>query len=232
MTVAILAGGLGTRLQSMFPDKPKVLANILGRPFVSYLLDQLLAAGARDVVFCTGYKANDVYRELGISYQSLQLTYSKEKVPLGTGGALRLALPYLRSDPILVMNGDSFIDVDIDAYLEWFSKKKRLASILLKNVPDTGRYGRVVFDSNGIITSFEEKGSNIGVGWINAGIYILQKSLIADMPSTKPFSLEHDFFPKLVGHGLYGYCSNGDFIDIGTPETYAQAENFFKERYF
>ncbi|UCD30890.1 MAG: galactokinase, partial [Desulfobacterales bacterium] len=162
----------------------------------------------------------------------LQLTYSKEKVPLGTGGALRLALPYLRSDPILVMNGDSFIDVDIDAYLEWFSKKKRLASILLKNVPDTGRYGRVVFDSNGIINSFEEKGSNIGVGWINAGIYILQKSLIADMPSTKQFSLEHDFFPKLVGHGLYGYCSNGAFIDIGTPETYAQAENFFKERYF
>jgi len=231
-TVAILAGGLGSRLRSVVTDRPKVLANILGRPFLTFLLDQLASAGARVVVLCTGHMADAIHGELGDSYKSLQLVYSRENVPLGTGGALRLALPYLSSDPVLVMNGDSFINVDINAYMDWFYKKRCPASVLLASVPDTNRYGKVIVDADDLLLAFEEKCRDSGPGWINAGIYIVQKSLITSIPPGKPFSLEREFFPKLVDHGLYGYCFHGKFIDIGTPETYALAEEFFNDRSF
>ena len=149
---------------------------------------------------------------------------------MGTGGALRLALPYLLSDPIIVMNGDSFINVDINDYMAWFLKTNCRASILLTKVSDISRYGRVITDSNGQVVTFEEKGGNGNEGWINAGVYIMQKSLIESIPPGKYFSLERQFFPKLVKCGLYGFRFNGDFIDIGTPETYATAEDFFKNR--
>ena len=229
-TAVILAGGFGTRLQPVVPDRPKVLANILDRPFLTFILDQLLSSGVKDVVLCTGYMADNVQNKLGNSYKSLRLIYSRENVPLDTGGALRLALPYLNSDPVLVMNGDSFADIDLTFYLDWFFKKNCQASLLLTNVPDTGRYGKVTIAEDGLLLAFEEKGIKSGPGWINAGVYILKKSLVASMPVGTPFSMEREFFPELVDKGLHGFCFDGEFIDIGTPETFALAEKFFAER--
>jgi NDP-sugar pyrophosphorylase family protein len=227
ITAVLLAGGLGTRLKPVISDKPKILADICDRPFVTFLLDQLLMADIRDVVLCTGYMADQVYEKLGDVYKSLKLTYSKEDTPLDTGGALRLALPHIKSDIALVMNGDSFVNVQFAVYIDWFLKKKCLASMLLVNVSDTGRFGKVFVDENGRLFSFKEKGSDSNPGWINAGVYLMKKSLIETIPKQTPFSLERDFFPKLVGQGLYGFQFEGEFIDIGTPETFALAEDFF-----
>lgn len=230
ITTVILAGGLGTRLRSVVPGRPKVLANILGRPFLTFLLDQLVLADVRDVVLCTGYMADEIDKQLGNTYKSLRLVYSRENVPLDTGGALRLALPHLNSDAVLVMNGDSFVDIDLTVYLDWFFKKNCQASLLLTYIADTGRYGKVTIAEDGLLLAFEEKGLKSGPGWINAGVYILKKSLVESMPVGTPFSLEREFFPELVDKGLHGFCFDGEFIDIGTPETFALAEKFFTER--
>jgi len=226
-TAVILAGGLGTRLRSVVPDRPKVLANILDRPFLTFLLDQLVSANIRNVVLCTGYMSDDVYEEMGNAYKSLTLTYSKENYPVGTGGALRLALPHLNSDPVLIMNGDSFVNIDLTVYLDWFLKKNCQASLLLTKVPETNNYGKVIVAEDDLLLTFEEKGSNSGPGWINAGVYILNKSLIETIPAGTPFSLEREFFPKLVNKELYGFRFDGKFIDIGTANAFAMAEEFF-----
>ena len=227
ITPVILAGGLGTRLRSVVSGRPKVLANVLGRPFMTFLLDQLVLADLRNVVLCTGYMADEIHKQLGNTYKSLRMVYSREDVPLDTGGALRLALPHLNSDTVLVMNGDSFVNIDLKIYMDWFFKKNCRASLLLTNVFDTRRYGKVLVAKNGCLLAFEEKGLNSGPGWINAGVYIMKKSLIATIPDGTSFSLEREFLPKLLGKGFYGYCFDGEFIDIGTPKTLALAEEFF-----
>lgn len=227
ITAVLLAGGLGTRLKPVVSDKPKILADICDRPFVTFLLDQLVLADMKDVVLCTGYMADQVYEKLGDGYRSLKLTYSKEDTPLDTGGALRLALPYIKSDFALVMNGDSFINVKLAVYIDWFIKRKCSASMLLAFVSDTRRFGKVLVDESGRVISFKEKGSDSSSGWINAGVYLIKKSLIETIPEETPFSLERDFFPKLAEQGLCGFKFEGDFIDIGTPKTFALAEDFF-----
>ena len=232
ITAVILAGGFGTRLQSVVSDKPKVLAEVSGRPFLAYLLEQLSPAGIRKAVICTGYLAEQIQDCFGAAYDSLRIVYSREDEPLGTGGALRLALPKLSSGIILVMNGDSYIDTDISVYVNWFLEKKLQASLLLSWAEDTSRYGSVIINEDKTIASFDEKSENSGQGWINAGIYLIRKSLIASMPAGKYYSLEREFFPKLAGKGLYGFCVGGRFIDIGTPESYAAAQEFFAAESF
>ena len=143
ITVVILAGGLGTRLRSIVSNRPKVLAEVLGRPFLTYLFDQLDHAGAREVVLCTGYMAGSVREEMGNSYRSLRIKHSMEDVPLGTGGALRLALPMIKSDTVMVMNGDSYANVDLKTFFAWFLRKNVVAALLLAKAFDISRYGRV-----------------------------------------------------------------------------------------
>ena len=225
----ILAGGLGTRLRPVHSDRPKVLAEVLGRPFLTYLLDQLSSAGARKVILCAGYMGDRVQEVYGDLYKSLHLLYSQEEAPLGTAGALRLALPLIESDHVLVMNGDSYVHVDLNSYVDWFFQIDRKASILLAKVPDTSRYGMVKVKKDESILVFEEKGVAKGAGWINAGVYFVKTSLLKSIPAGKAFSLEREFFPSLVGNGLFGYKCKGRFIDIGTPGSYANAENFFGE---
>ena len=227
ITAVILAGGLGTRLQSVVPDKPKVLAEISGRPFLAYLLEQLSCSGVRKVVLCSGYMANKVEECFEETYKTLRLLYSREEQPLGTGGALRLALPRFWSDTVLVMNGDSYMDADIAVYVDRFLRKGCQAALILTKVPDTARYGRVTIDENENITAFDEKGTGSGPGWINAGIYLMKKSLIASIPTGRPYSLERELLPALAGRELSGFCCEGRFIDIGTPESYTEAEDFF-----
>lgn len=229
ITAAILAGGLGTRLRQVVADRPKVLAEIQGRPFLTFLLDQIELAGIKDVILCTGYLGEQVQAALGNSYRSLHLIYSQETVPLGTAGALRLALPLFKSDPALVLNGDSFCHADLGDFCNWHASPKALARLLLVRVPDTGRYGRVEIAPDGRILKFEEKGTTGGSGWISAGIYLITHHLLQTIPANQNVSIERDVFPACIGHGLYGYlCDGAPFLDIGTPESYRVAEQFFK----
>ncbi|MFC1633242.1 nucleotidyltransferase family protein [Planctomycetota bacterium] len=227
INAVILAGGFGTRLQSVVSDKPKVLAEVSGRPFLTYLLDQIASAGIRQVVICVGYMAEKIRDCLGETYGPLSISYSYEDEPLGTGGALRLALPHVSSDTVLVMNGDSYIDVHLSAYASWFFPKNGRAALLLTRVPDAARYGRVILNENEGIVAFKEKQEDSGTGWINAGVYLIKRSLIASIPMGMPYSLEREFFPSLAGKDLFGCRTEGRFIDIGTPESYAETKTFF-----
>lgn len=228
VTAVILAGGRGTRLRPVIADRPKVLAEVGGRPFLAYLLDQLAATGVRDVVLCTGYLGEKIRATFGKSYNKiLHLAYSQELSPLGTGGALRLALPYFNSRCVLVMNGDSFCKANLSVFWSWHYTKNANATLLLAKIADTKRYGRVEVNSEGVVLRFDEKLALQGSGWINAGIYLINYSLIAKIPTDHVVSLEHEVFPIWINRGLYGYRSDGEFLDIGTPESYAKAERFF-----
>ena len=227
-TAVILAGGLGTRLRSVVADRPKVLAEICGRPFLTYIFDQLLGARINRAVLCTGYRGDQIQETVGNAYKSLTVGYSRELSPLGTAGALRNALLEIHGDQVLVVNGDSYYETDITVFWNWHQSKGARGSVLLTTVPDTRRYGKVETDRQGKILRFNEKGTNAGPGLINAGIYIVNKQLIFSIPSGRKVSLEQEMFPQWVGQELYGCSSEGRFIDIGTPEDYARAAFFFK----
>lgn len=227
VTAAVLAGGFGTRLRSVLPDRPKVLAEIRGRPFLAYLLDQLASAGVRNAVICTGYLGEQVRSTFGDTYGGLRLYFSQESLPLGTAGALRLALPQFRSDSLLVMNGDSFYGINLRLFWEWHCLQRADATIALVNRIDTARYGQIQVNGDGVVISFNEKGTAGGSGWINAGIYLIMRSLLLTIPADRYVSLEQEMFPAWAGRGLYGYRSEGRFVDIGTPDAYKSAERFF-----
>ena len=164
VTAAILAGGLGSRLRPAVTGRPKALANVGQRPFLTYLFDQLVAAGVRDVVLCTGYLGDQIAMIFGESYDTLRLDYSRESTPLGTAGALRLALPLFNFDPVLVMNGDSYCDANLGEFWRWHGARHARATLLLSKVLDTKRFGQVQVDRDGKVTDFKEKGSWPGLG--------------------------------------------------------------------
>ena len=225
---AILVGGLGTRLRDRVPDRPKALADIARRPFLNYQLDWLAQAGIATVILCTGYRGGQIQRTFGGAYRDLRLRYSHEPTPRGTAGALRYALPLLDAEVVLAMNGDVFCEADLGAFWAWHRRRAAAASIALSRVEDTSRYGRVRVDRAGRVQEFEEKSAG-GPGWVNAGLYLLSRRVIAQIPSGRPVSIEHDIFPKCVGRGLYGYRSRGRFLDIGTPERYRAAAAFVRD---
>lgn len=227
VTAVILAGGLGSRLRAVVADRPKVLAEVRGRPFLGHLLDQLAAAGFREVVLCTGYLGDQVRALFGDAYRGIRVVYSQEPMAMGTAGALRMALPLLNSDPVLVMNGDSFYDMDLRAFLTWHCSREADATLALVRVNDSGRFGQVRIDADGAIVAFEEKSGDSHAGWINAGVYLLARPLIKSIPENRAVSLEKEMFPTWIGRGFYGYSSQGRFLDIGTPEAYLTAAQFF-----
>jgi len=229
LTAVILVGGLGTRLRPTGFQGQKVLASIKAKPFLALLLEWLSDFGVRRAVLCTGYQGSEVEKALGEQHNSIRLTYSQEPVPLGTGGALRLALPLCPSNPLLVMNGDSFFGIDLRAFFTWHGNRKAPGSLALAYEADISRYGQVWVEDDGKITRFAEKGEATGAGWINGGIYLLSQSLVDTIPSQRPVSLERDMFPRWLADGLCGYQTSGRFIDIGTPESLASAEAFFAD---
>ena len=227
VTALILAGGLGTRLRSRVADLPKVLAPVLGKPFLTYLLDRLQISGIQKTILCIGYLGEQIQETYGSYYQNMELSYSQETSLLGTGGALRLALPLISTPTVLILNGDSFYDANLNDFYQWHLAQTSNASLTLTQVPDTARYGRVQLKKSSQITHFEEKGNTRGLGWINAGIYLVARHLLTNIPENQVVSLERELFPNWIETGLYGYRTQGQFIDIGTPESYALAEQFF-----
>ena len=224
----ILAGGLGTRLKGVLVDKPKVMAPILGRPFITYLFDQLIDAGIKRIILCTGYKSEQIEAAFGKQYRSCELAYSPETEPLGTGGALRNAFSLVQSDNCLAMNGDSYVNADLNAFMKWHFASGFAGSLLLTRVPDAGRFGTVETDAQGKITVFKEKQGLAVPGSINAGIYLFSRQLLENIPADRAVSIERETFPEWVQKGIGGFCVETEFIDIGTPETLAATEAFFK----
>lgn len=233
-SVMILAGGLGTRLRSKVADRPKVLAEVMGRPYIIYLLEQISLFGFKQVILLTGYLGEQIENTLGDTYKGLTLTYSREDQRLGTGGAVANALPYLQTDYTLIMNGDSFVQVDLGLFVQWFEAEHHQdhVGMIVVEVPDTVAFGRVKLNSENRITDFVEKQDSQGAGFINAGIYLLSQTRISDIPKGRQVSIEREMFPRWVQSGLYGFITEGAFIDIGTPASYEQAAIFLQELSF
>ena len=229
-TAVILAGGLGTRLRTVVAEKPKALAPILGRPFLAFLFDRLIAAGLQRAVICTGHMADQIRDEFKSQYRSLKVEYSQETQPLGTAGAIKLAQPLIGDTTSLVLNGDSVCDVDFRAFGAFHAAKKGPVSMVLVEVPDASRFGRVDIADDDALLAYHEKSPEVRPGWINSGIYLLEPNVVESIPAGKAVSIERDIFPQWIGKGLYGFRCRGRFIDIGTPESYRQAEQFFGEK--
>ncbi len=227
LTAFVLAGGKGTRLQPAVNDRPKSLAEINGRPFLYYQLEYLRRSGIDSVVLCTGYMADAIEQTMGSDHRGIPIHYSREDTPLGTGGAIRKALQFAESDPALIINGDTLVDTELSVFFEKASTRDAPASLLLLPVEDASRFGSVIVDESGHIIEFREKADTASAnGWVNAGIYLLSRDFIAAIPDDRPVSIEREIFPSQSGKALYGFQAEGSFIDIGTPESYRQAEPF------
>ncbi len=226
--IIILVGGRGTRLQSVVSDRPKPLAEVAGRPFVEWLLLALRAQGVRRAVLATGYKGEMVEAYFADGARlDMNLTYAHETVPLGTGGAARHALEQTSTERVLVLNGDSFCPFDVARLLEAHARTAAVATLWLVHMDDCGRYGAVDVADDGRVRSFQEKSPNLGAGLINAGVYLFERSALEAIPTGRAVSLERETFPALIGQSLYATVGEGPFLDIGTPESYASAEQFF-----
>jgi nucleoside-diphosphate-sugar epimerase/dTDP-glucose pyrophosphorylase len=223
-TAVVLAGGLGTRLRATVSDRPKVLAEVRGRPFLAHLLDRLCAAGVGEIVISIGYRGADVRAAFGTAYRGRPLRYAEEPSPLGTAGALRALLPELDSDPMLVLNGDSWCEVDLAELWRWHATRGANATLCLTHVADTRRFGRVAVNEHGGIEGFVEKGDALEAGWINAGVYVFSQAVLGVIPPGRPVSLEREILPAWIGRGLYGMRVAGRFIDIGTADSYRAAQ--------
>lgn len=219
----VLAGGAGTRLRSVLPDVPKVLAPIGGRPFLHLLLDVLSDRGIASVVLATGYAAEAIENAAAAYRGNIELTFSREDEPLGTGGAIAQAFGGIRGRRSWVFNGDSFSDVDLSAISVAAGTSAEDAWLVAVEVDDASRFGTLELDGSRVVRYLEKTG-RIERGWINAGTYLLPRELI----SKGVCSIEHDLFPAWAAQGrLHAAAVHGRFIDIGTPESFAAAESFF-----
>ena len=224
----VLAGGLGTRLRSEVSDRSKVVADVGQRPFITRLFDQLIGVGVKKAILCTGFKAEGVQELLGNRYQSLELVYSPEPSPLGTAGALRLAIPLMESPTLFVLNGDSYFTGNLLSFMDFHITNAASASIMLSYMNSIADYGQVKISKDGRIETFDEKRGIDEPGWVNAGLYLLSKEWIKSIPNGRNVSLEAEMFPAWIGQAFYGFQAEGTLLDIGTPERYRQAADFFK----
>ncbi|WP_448191812.1 nucleotidyltransferase family protein [Azospirillum sp. sgz301742] len=219
--VAVLAGGLGTRIRGVLGDTPKVLAPIAGRAFLGHLLDHLAQYGTKRVVLCLGHLADRVTAWLAQGGHALDVVCEIEPQPLGTAGALRFVRDELKTGAVLVMNGDTFLDADLRAFVAAHRLSGAEASVLCVEVEDAARYGRVDIDAAGRVVRFAEKSP--GRGTVNAGVYLFSAAFLDRLAASDAVSLERDVLERLPPGTLHAVVVHGRFIDIGTPDSLARA---------
>jgi len=223
MDAIILAGGFGTRLRSVVSDLPKPMAPIDGRPFLDYLLNHVSQWQVGHVILATGHLHEKIKAHYGEAYKNLKLSYSVEREPLGTGGCIKRALTQAASRHVLILNGDTFFDVDINTMLQRHQEYGADLTIALKPMRDLSRYGVVRFEDSRI-TSFEEK-KEVPFGHINGGVYLARKDLFARFNMPEAFSLEQDFLKRHIADlNIRAFLSDTYFIDIGVPADYDRAQ--------
>lgn len=223
----LLVGGRGTRLSQVITDRPKPLALVAGKPFAEWLLLQLRAQGVRRFILASGHLSEHIQAHFGDgSRWGVDVVHSVETQPLGTGGAARLAAEHVQGAHCFVLNGDSYCAVDLAALARYHQRVQARATLALRHLPDGGRYGAVELAPDGQIRRFREKDPQAGPGLINAGVYCFARPALLSLPANQTLSIETDVFAAWADAGLYGVPGEGAFLDIGTPATYAQAENY------
>jgi len=223
----ILAGGLGTRLRGTVPDLPKPMAPVCGRPFLAILLDQLVVAGFNAAILAVGYRYEAIWEYFGDIYKSLRLSYSVETEPLGTGGAIRLALMQTTTPQGFVVNGDTYLELNYRSMLAAHLRGNASITIAVRAVLEAGRYGALDIEQ-GCIHGFFEKG-RCGPGIINAGVYLIAPDLFDRYTLPRAFSFENNLLMHKIQELLpLAFQTEGSFIDIGIPEDYARARKILK----
>jgi mannose-1-phosphate guanylyltransferase len=220
----ILAGGEGTRLRPLTYTVPKPVLPLAGRPHISYVIDWLVRHGVADVIASCGHLAEGMRRTLAELEPGVEIRYAEEPDARGTAGAIRFAEDML-GDRFLVLNGDVLCDLDLSALIEQHDRTGAQATIALYPVADPSGYGLVRRHEDGEITEFLEKPEReqIDTDEINAGAYLLERSVLDYIPPEQAVSIEREVFPRLIGDGLFGIRLEGYWIDIGTPERYLEA---------
>jgi NDP-sugar pyrophosphorylase family protein len=222
--VYVIAGGLGTRIQPVLGDTPKLLAPVGGRPYLEFLLEWLRGFGIGRVVLGLGHRAESILGYLqDHPMKDLQVEAVVEPSPLGTAGALRLARSRLRSDPVMVMNGDGIVECDLNEFFDFHRATRAGGTILVASVDDARRFGRIETDNDMIVRFLEKDALISGRARVNAGIYLLNASLLDEIAAGEARSLEYDVFARLPARTLAAFSASGNFIDIGTPEMLALA---------
>ena len=227
MDTLILTGGLGVRLRQVVNNAPKVMASVAGRPFLWYVIEQLRKQGFVDICLAVGYLSKIIVDYFGDgSGFGVNISYSFEDKPLGTAGAIKKAASKLPNE-FLVLNGDSYLDVSFDELISFHTVKNSLITMALTESKDTKQYGVVELGPDNEITAFREKGSFPCLSLINAGIYVLNQRVQADIPDHVPVSFEREVLPRYVNKEFFGLRVRGFFTDIGTPASYQQIKDGF-----
>lgn len=232
--IIILAGGLGTRLKEEVENLPKVMAPVNGKPFLEYLLDYIAKSGFQRVILSTGYLSHFIQDYFRDKYKTIDIVYSIEEEPLGTGGALKKAFKQVHTPFFMVMNGDTMFRINLQKFFDRHIEFLANLSIALRPVDDASRYGKVVCREDSTIISFDEKSSDGQPGLINGGIYIIKSKYFNKLALPDKFSIEKDFLNHNVKDDEFiGQVFDDYFIDIGIPQDYKRAQiefNAFDDR--
>ncbi len=224
----ILAGGLGTRLKGVINDIPKPMAPIGEKPFLTYLLDYLVGYGIQKVILAVGYKYEAIQNYYKSSFKGMKLEYAVEDEPMGTGGGIANALKFVSQPNVLLLNGDTFFQVNLEELCKHHESSNAAMTLSLKEMHDFDRYGTVLLDGSRVI-SFQEK-TRVHKGLINGGVYIFNTAIFNHPKLTGKFSFEKDVLEASVNKiNMQGYCSDSYFIDIGVPEDYQKAQQELPE---
>jgi D-glycero-alpha-D-manno-heptose 1-phosphate guanylyltransferase len=225
MEAIVLAGGLGTRLRGAIGETPKPLAPVRGRPFIEYLLDYWIGQGVTRFVLSVGYKHEAIAGHFARSYCGAALDFAVEDRPLGTGGGLLLAAGQMAADgAFLVLNGDTYFEVSLDALREFHGARRAQLTLALFRSPRQGRYTGLAVGVSGEVLALNAGEAG---GLANGGVYLIERGWLRGGPwrAGSPVSLEEDILPFALRSGkrVYGLECGGRFLDIGVPEDYAKA---------
>lgn len=222
----ILCGGAGLRLRSVTGNAPKSMAQIAGRPFLELLLEQLQRNGFERIILAVGYQKEVIREAIGDSAFGLQIVYSEESTPLGTGGALRNAADLVETDSALAMNGDSYARVDLRQFVSGHHEQHGEISMVVVPTDERGDTGSVQVDPRGLVAQFQEKQPQLRTQYVNAGIYMMSRRMLYDIPADREISLEKEVFPRWIneGHFISAFVGGAPCVDIGTPDRYQRAQ--------
>jgi len=225
MQALVLAGGEGTRLRPLTLTTPKPVLPLAGRPFLTFMLDWIHGHGVDEAILSLGFLSDAVHEVLGDIQSGMRLRYVHEEEPLGTAGPVRLAADEgILADRFLVLNGDVLTDMDLTAEIARHEQTGAAGTLALIEVEDVESYGVVPTEDDGSVIEFREKSPGPApTNRINAGAYVLERSVVDLIPAGRAVSFEREVFPQMVGNGLYGWAADGYWIDIGTPERYLEA---------
>jgi D-glycero-alpha-D-manno-heptose 1-phosphate guanylyltransferase len=225
----ILAGGFGTRLREVLENTTKPMAPINGKPFLEFQLNYLKNFGINRVVMAVGYLSEQIVEHFQSSFNGIEIVYTHEENPLGTGGGIKFAFTKIKGKEAVVVNGDTLFDIDLVDFYKFHNSKRSNFSLALRQLDDVGRFGSVIIDKESKITEFAEKGQFEGKGLINGGVYIINADFFQTIDLPEKFSLENDVFEKYYKKGMFfGEVFTDYFLDIGIPSDYEKAQYDFR----